>query len=87
MRYIVIAALLLAGCKTTDAIKVNTVTVEKVVTATCVKKADIPDEPASIADKLTKDARVNEPLLAASASRLRSWGKKLHGMLSGCAID
>ncbi|MEG3086197.1 hypothetical protein [Sphingomonas sp. PB4P5] len=89
MRYLLLAVLALSACSKPDlpppAVEVRTVTVDRVVTAACVKASDIPQEPAKVGDKLTGDARRDLDTVSASAMRLRAWGMIAVAMLRGCA--
>jgi len=85
----ILAALALSACSKPDlpppAIEVRTVTVDRIVTATCLKAADIPAIPAKVGDKLTGDARRDLDLVSASALRLRAVAMQMAAMLRGCA--
>lgn len=80
--------LALAGCvgKVPPAIEARVVTVDRPVAVSCVKASDIPTEPAQIGDRLTGDAARDLPTVAASAIRLRAWGRKLGALVSGCVL-
>lgn len=83
----ILAPLLLAGCATTPpAIEVRTVTVDRIVAVSCLKASDIPGEPALIGDRLTGDAARDLPTVAASAIRLRAWGRTAVALLGGCVL-
>lgn len=68
------------------AIETRTITVYRPVAVACVKASDIPAEPEKVAGKLTGDARRDLDTVSASALRLRSWGKQLTALLSGCVM-
>jgi hypothetical protein len=74
-----------AGATPPPAVEIRTVTVTKPVAVACVKAADLPAEPEKVAGKLTGDARRDLDITAASAMRLRSWGRSLVAILGGCA--
>ena len=87
MRRLAILALgALSACATTPAIRVQTVEVLKPVITPCVKKAQIPAEPAA-AGSLPPDARQAADLLGAKVLELRGYGRKLSALLSACAED
>ena len=82
-------ALLLAGCAgrvPPPAIEARVVTVDRVVAVTCVRREQIPAEPAKIGDRLTGDAAHDLPVVAVSALRLRAWGGQLAALLTGCVL-
>jgi hypothetical protein len=89
MKRLTIATTLLltacAGSLPPPAVEIRTVTVEKPVAVPCVKLADLPAEPEKVAGKLTGDARRDLDTVSASALRLRSWGREMKAMLTGCA--
>jgi hypothetical protein len=89
MRYLLLAALALSACSKPDlpppAVEVRTVTVDRVVTATCVKASDIPDIPGKVSGRLTGDARRDLDIVSASALRLRAVAVTMAAMLRGCA--
>ena len=84
MRQVLIAPLLaLSACAPTPppAIEVRTVTIDRPVAIACIHRADLPTEPALIGDKLTGDAARDLNTVAASAVRLRAWGRTLGALL------
>jgi starvation-inducible outer membrane lipoprotein len=90
MKHLGIATLLLlAGCSHTaappPAVEIRTIEILKPVAVACIDKSAMPTEPAKIGGKLTGDARRDLDLVAAHALRLRSWGRAMAAMLSGCA--
>lgn len=86
MRHAFIAGMLaLAGCATPQAgIKVQMQTADVPVAVACVKKADIPAEPALIGP-LMPDARQAADLLGATDLRVRGWGHQLQALLTACS--
>lgn len=77
--------LILAACSTTKpAVRIETVTVEKPVAVSCVKRDQIPNEPAATGI-LPPDARQAADLLAAKLIEVRNWGRRLFGIATGCA--
>ena len=82
------ATLALSACAQTPppAIEVRTVTVEVPIATSCVRAADIPTEPATISDKLTGNASADLNTVAASAVRLRAWGRTLVALLGACVL-
>ena len=84
-----ICLLLSTACSKPDlpppAVEVRTIQVDRVVTATCLKAADIPAIPPKVGDKLTGDARRDLDLVSASALRLRAVAMQMAAMLRGCA--
>jgi hypothetical protein len=89
MRGVVLLAVALSACARPavppPAVEVRTVTVDRPVAVPCVRKSDIPAEPAKIGDRLTGDARRDLDLVSASALRLRAWGRQMVAVLTGCA--
>jgi hypothetical protein len=88
MKRLILATLALSACAPTPppAIEVRTVTVDRVVAVTCVHRQDIPTEPALIGAKLTGDAARDLPTVAASAVRLRAWGRTLGALVGACVL-
>jgi hypothetical protein len=83
-RLALFAALLISGCQTTQpGIDVREVLVPTPVV--CIDRSVIPVEPARIGDKLTGNAALDLPVIAASALELRKWGQEAVALLQGCA--
>ena len=80
--------LLLAACTPTPHPAIEVRVVEKIVpvAVSCVKASDVPSEPALVGDKLTGDAARDLPTVAASAVRLRAWGRTLAALVSACVL-
>ena len=76
-RLAILAALALAGCA------------HKPIVTKCVSREQLEqikrDEPEKVADKLTGDAAQDIKPIAGSAVRLRSWGRGMLDVLSGCS--
>lgn len=75
---ILVLALLLAGCASSGP-KV----VRVPVPVTCVQ-GEIPPEPPTVADRLDGNAEHDIGIIAASALRLRAWGRELSAIVKGC---
>ncbi len=86
MRLVPLALLLLAGCTSTPAVKVETVTVKVPTPVSCVHRADLPQEPPSIGI-IPPDARQAADLLGSKVMELRGWGHKQAALLLACTID
>jgi hypothetical protein len=79
------AALLLSGCGGSRGIEVRTVEVPIEVPVACIKKMDIPEEPALVGGTLTGNAQIDVRIVAASALILRGALKEAVALLEGCA--
>lgn len=83
------ALALLSGCTTArippPAVKVETVTVEKLVPVPCVTPKDIPAEPPHVANQLNGQAGHDLLVVDQSALALRSWGAVMHAQLTACS--
>ena len=86
MKRIVIMLLGLSACASNPAIKVQTVEVLKPVPVSCVKRADIPAEPAATGPH-PPDARQAADLLGSKVLELRSWGHRQAALLQACVVD
>lgn len=82
-------ALALAGCATDrtppPAIQVKTVEVKVPVPVPCVRREDIPAEPARVASRLTGNAGHDLLIVDQSALELRTWGQGMAAQLIACA--
>lgn len=80
--------LALAACVPTPKPAIEVRVVEKIVpvAVSCVKASDLPTEPPLIGSKLTGDAARDLPTVAASAVRLRAWGRTLGALVSACVL-
>lgn len=79
------ALLALSACATPQAgIRDHIVTVDRPVPVACVKKADIPAQPAHVG-VLPPDARQAADLLGAVDLKLRNYGAQLLALLGACA--
>lgn len=76
--------LLLAACQTPEP-GVQVIEVEVPVPQPCLPADQIPEEPAMISNMLTGIATDDLPIVAASALRLRAWGRELHAAHAACA--
>lgn len=60
-------------------------TVEVPTPVPCLAADQVPAEPETVASRLTGDPAHDLPIIAASALRLRAWGRTMHGALVACA--
>lgn len=51
----------------------------------CLPADQIPAEPETVGHRLSGNAVVDLPIVAASALRLRAWGRELHAAHVACA--
>lgn len=79
----VAAVAMLAACHHQGGIEVRTVPTP--VPQPCLATDAIPAEPPRIADRLTGNASIDLPIVAASALELRAWGQTMHAALRACA--
>ena len=89
MRQVLIASVLLAtACAQTPPPAIEARVVEKLVpvAVSCVQRDAIPAEPPTISAKLTGDAARDLNTVAASAVRLRAWGRTLGALLGACVL-
>lgn len=78
------SAILLSSCSHNQpGIEVRTVEVP--VPAPCIPRDKIPDEPATVGDRLTGDPVLDLPTVAASALALRACGREMEAALIACA--
>ena len=85
-RFAIIAALALAGCHHTEpGIEVRTVYVPQPQPCLSNEALDGLPEPPAIGGMLVGDPTVDLPAVAASALRLRAWGRELMAAHRACA--
>jgi hypothetical protein len=74
---LILAALALTGCATTQPVRYTPVY--------CLSSGtQLPAEPPKVHDQLTGQADKDAGILAGSAIRLRAWGEALNHILEGC---
>ena len=83
-RILIASTILLAACQTPEP-GVEVIEVEVPVPQPCLPADQIPGEPPMIGDMLTGIATDDLPIVAASALRLRAWGRELHAAHVACA--
>lgn len=76
-------AMLVACSHNEPGVRVQTVYVPQ--PQPCLPRDEIPDEPATIGDRLTGDPVLDLPTVAASALALRAWGREMEAALIACA--
>ena len=62
-------------------------TVEVPVAVACLPADEIPQEPPLISDRLTGDPARDIGVIAASALKLRVWGRQMEAALRVCAAN
>ncbi len=85
MRYLM-PLILLAGCATAPAPKIETQVVKEPVPVRCVDPAKVPVEPAKTG-ALPSDARAAADTLAAKVLELRGYGRELIALIGPCEVD
>lgn len=82
-------SLFTSGCATDQsgppAVETRTVTVDRPVAVMCVKRSDIPAEPARVAGQLNGQAAHDLDIVSASAIALRQAYREAAALLQGCA--
>jgi len=81
-RSLLILPVLAAGCAHQREMEIREVPVPTPVA--CVNPAQIPEEPARVAQRFNGNARHDLEILARNAQDLRSWGQQLRSLLDPC---
>lgn len=88
MRFVILAALMLAGCAHTQptppVIEARVERVEVPVYVACVKPAEVPAIPAKVGGQLNGDAVHDSGVLAAALVDMRAVAIRMGVLLKGC---